>query len=248
MTLTDNPFIHHQARMTRLIPSRFVPNALYIPGLEAHALTPGDGAVLRDVAHDQATFELLLELDAYTNDHVRIMRGQPLDDVVHPHLIQAAHGGAYHQVRNGAFLHPSNSRFNGPDYGAWYSAMSATTAAHEVRFHFIARALDEHLVDGESTDYTAFTHQVDHLLFRAEYDPAYATGLTRDPDDYAPGQALAQTLREQLHAGVLYWSIRRPGHRCAALLHPYLIRDLHIGERFRVTWHAETKTATVNPI
>lgn len=244
MTLPNHPFTHHQARMTRLIPYRFVPDALYIPGLDPHALAPGDSAVLREPARDHDTFALLLELEALTNDHVRMQRHQPIDETIHPHVLPAAHVSAYHHVRNAAFLHPSVSRFNGPHYGAWYAAMDVTTALHEIRFHFIDRALREDLPDGESTDYTAFTHAVNHLLFQAELDPAYAQGLQRDPNDYTPGQALAQTLREGLHAGVLYRSVRRPGHLCAALLHPHIVTDLNIGATYRLTWHADTRTAT----
>jgi hypothetical protein len=48
-------------------------------------------------------------------------------------------------------------------------------------------------------------------------------GTVHDPDDYQPSQALARRLRPAKSWGLVYRSVRDPGHECIAALRPKTI-------------------------
>ena len=96
----------------RLIPSQYSVAESALSGLDEHILSDLEGV----------TNSLLL------SEHNR------LPGINSRELV---YGFPYSQIINAAFTyaHPSGSRFNGPDRGAWYAGFEFETSMREVIFH-----------------------------------------------------------------------------------------------------------------
>jgi hypothetical protein len=91
---------------------------------DTHRLIPskhGD-SVLTRIARDTEHLDTIFALDNLTND--RLQAEQNLLPGITP--LELVAGFPHYRVVNAAFCHahPEGSRFNGPDRGAWYAALS----------------------------------------------------------------------------------------------------------------------------
>ena len=211
------------------------PKTSYVRQDDTHRLIPSrysDQSVLSRLADNDEQLQDLFELDGATND--RLLGEANLLPGISVH--ELLFGVAYAHIVNAAFTHPhpSGSRFNGPERGAWYAAFELQTAQAEVAFHKAQELLEINWAEPET-----FTFD-DYLAdFRADFhdikgDAAYADCLS--PTSYTKSQALARELLASGSAGIVYPSVRHSGGTCIACFRPALVTNLRQGSRTTVAF------------
>jgi RES domain-containing protein len=201
----------------RLVPSRYRPRG---------------ESVLTRIADSDAHLADLFDLDNATND--RLLAEHDLLPGIGVH--ELVFGVPHYRVVNAAFTHahPSGSRWNGPDRGAWYAASEVETSQAEVAFHHtvalaeVGRFDDSVTYDDYLSDVTGFLHDV------RGGDARWAACLA--PDSYVASQLLAERLLEAGSLGVVYPSVRRAGGTCVACFRPALVAGVRRGPTYRFTW------------
>lgn len=201
----------------RLVPSRFPPIGLF------------------DTVATAADAAAVMELAGWTNDRLvaeRIDR-LPRD--------QWVYGRPNASIIMASFLHvaPGGMRFNGPDLGAWYASASIITAAAEVGHHLRREAVARSVKTMRRTYRTYSATLVgDHLDIRgrqAAYPGVYA------PDNYAGAQALGETVRTSVAAGIVYDSLRHHGGTNVAGYRPAGIIDVVQTDHFEISIEAASR-------
>ncbi|MGH9447481.1 MAG: RES family NAD+ phosphorylase, partial [Terriglobia bacterium] len=178
-----------------------------------HRLIPSrqtEESVLGRLGEDDRDLRDLFELEGATND--RLLGEANLLPGISVH--ELLFGVAYAHIVNAAFTHahPSGSRFNGPERGAWYAAFELETAQAELAFHKAQELLEVSWREPET-----FVFQNYRADFRAGFhdlrgDAAYAACL--NPNSYASSQKLARELLARGSAGIVYPSVRPPKGTC----------------------------------
>ena len=198
-----------------------------------HRLIPtkhSDQSVLERLTDRPDDLADLFDLEGATND--RLLGEANLLPGISVH--ELLYGIAYAPIVNAAFCHahPSGSRFNGPERGAWYAAFDLVTARVEVTHHKRQELLEISWSEPET-----FTFD-DYLAdFRGEFhdiraDPAHANCL--DPNTYASSQQLAASLLATGSAGIVYPSVRRAKGTCIACFRPALVTNVRKGDSVRI--------------
>jgi len=211
---------------------------------DTHRLIPsryGDESVLATLADDEQQLRDLFELEGATND--RLLGEANLLPGISIH--ELLFGIPYARIVNAAFTHahPSGSRFNGPDRGAWYASFESETAIAEVAFH---KALE--LSEIRWSEPETFTFD-DYLAdFRADFhdlrdDSAYVGCL--DPDRYANSQMLARELLLSGSGGIVYPSVRHAGGTCLVCFRPALVTNVRQGQTVRISFQDVTSPPVV---
>ena len=188
--------------------------------------------MLARLTADEADLDHLLELEAATNDRLLGEAGLLPGISVH----ELVFGISYAHIVNAAFTHahPSGSRFNLPDRGAWYAAFALVTAQAEVAFHKIQELREINWQEEEVTTYA------DYLAdFRADFHDirgkkGFASCL--DPASYASSQLLARELLKEGSAGIVYPSIRDRDGTCIACFRPALVINVQKGPTLTLTF------------
>ncbi|MGH9401458.1 MAG: RES family NAD+ phosphorylase [Terriglobia bacterium] len=202
---------------------------------DTHRLIParyGDESVLGRLAEDDRDLQELFELEGATND--RLLGEANLLPGISVH--ELLFGVSYAHIVNAAFTHahPTGSRFNGPERGAWYAAFELKTARAESAFHKAQELAEIGWRKPET-----FLLQ-DYLAdFRAEFhdirdDAAYAACL--DIESYVASQRLARELLALGSAGIVYPSVRRPEGDCIACFRPALITNVRQDRTVTITF------------
>ncbi len=213
----------------RLVPSRYRPRG---------------ESVLTLIADSDAHLADLFDLDNATND--RLLAEHDLLPGIGVH--ELVFGVPNYRVVNAAFTHahPSGSRWNGPDRGAWYAAAEVETSQAEVAFHRtvalaeVDRFEDSVTYDDYLSDLTGFLHDV------RGPDPRWAPCLA--PSSYVASQLLAERLLAAGSLGVVYPSVRRAGGTCVACFRPALVAGVRRGATYRFTWSGAPEPAvTLEP-
>jgi RES domain-containing protein len=192
---------------------------------DTHRLIPSrhsDESVLSRLAENEKQLEDLFELDGATND--RLLGEANLLPGISVH--ELLFGVAYAHIVNAAFTHahPTGSRFNGPDRGAWYAAFELETSEAEIAFHKAQELIEINWQEPET-----FTFH-DYLAdFRADFhdirgDAGYSECL--DPNSYGSSQKLAKELLVSGSAGIIYPSVRRASGTCLVCFRPALVADV----------------------
>ncbi len=195
---------------------------------DTHRLIPArhsDQSVLERLTERVDDLPDLFELEGATND--RLLGEANLLPGISVH--ELLYGIPYAQIVNAAFCHahPSGSRFNGPERGAWYAAFELATARAEVAFHKV-QELEE--IDWKDRETFAFD---DYLAdFRADFhdiraDAAYGDCI--DPASHTASQRLAERLLAAGSAGIVYPSARRAKGTCLACFRPALVTNVRKG-------------------
>jgi hypothetical protein len=195
---------------------------------DTHRLVPSrhsDRSVLERLTNRADDLPDLFELEGATNDRLlgeaNLLPGISVHELLYG--IPNAH------IVNAAFCHahPSGSRFNGPERGAWYAAFELDTSRAEVAFR-----KQQELREIDWREPETFTFD-DYLSdFRAGFhdirrDPAHAACL--DPKSYAASQRLAAGLLASGSAGIVYPSVRRVKGTCLACFRPALVMNVRRG-------------------
>ena len=204
---------------------------------DTHRLIPsrhGDRSVLERLTDRPDDLADLFELEGATNDRLlgeaNVLPGISVHELLY--------GIPYAHIVNAAFCHahPSGSRFNGPERGAWYAAFDLATARVEVT-HYKRLELQE--VDWAEAETFTFD---DYLAdFRGDFhdirvDPAHANCL--NPNDHKASQRLAASLLSSGSSGIVYPSVRRAKGTCIACFRPALVTNVRKGEPVKITCEA----------
>lgn len=194
----------------RLIPSRFPPIQAF-----------------EDVASPE-DLEAAMELEGWTNDRLvaaRLAR-LPREEWVF--------GTPNASVVMAAFLHGSvtGSRFSSPDLGAWYAALSLTTAAAEVAHQLRREALNtgRHELRQQFRSYVARLDG-DYRDIRGQ---AAARPDLYAPDDYTASQAFGEAVRAAGGDGIVYDSVRHAGGTCVVAYRPRNLRDVVMASHYEI--------------
>jgi hypothetical protein len=210
VNLDDIALVDIKSDLYRLIPSCFPPIDLF------------EGA-------DSADFELLAEIEGFTNDRLRTEAGK-LRLVSESERI---YGPGSTPVM-AAFTHVgSHNRFNGPDIGAYYAGLSIDTAIAETRFHrarFLA-ASNEEPVKIDMRCYVNHLVTPVHNLFGENYQTLFSKTT-----DYAESQTFAMQARMDGSPGFYYPSVRHEGGECIVAFRPNALTPVTQGKHYAYVW------------
>jgi hypothetical protein len=182
----------------------------------------------------------LFELESWTNDRISTELG-----ILH-RLPQREWvvGRPMASVVMAAFCHPrpGGGRFNGPDRGAWYAALSLETAQAEVAYHRTA----------ELAEVGVFETRMQMRLYLADFHAPFhdvranaaETEPLHHPTSYADSQALGRELLAAGSNGVLYRSVRRAGGECLACFRPALVENVRPNGHYEYRWEG-TRTPVI---
>lgn len=204
---------------------------------DTHRLIPtkyiGEGeSVLARLTADDEDLDRLLELEGATNERLLGEAGLLPGISVH----ELVFGISYAHIVNAAFTHahPSGSRFNLPDRGAWYAAFALETSQAEVAFH---KGVELKEIDWRDEEVVTYA---DYLAdFRADFhdirsESKFAKCL--DSGSYQNSQRLAQELLKEGSPGIIYPSVRHNGGTCLACFRPALVINVRRGPTVALTF------------
>lgn len=136
-----------------------------------------------------------------------------------------------------AFTHiGAPSRFTDGTYGVYYCANSIEAAIAETRYHrerFLAATQEGTL----ELTMRSYVNQVVEPLHdvRAGFDDLHSPDMASYPQCHS----VARELRDLRSYGLLYNSVRLPGHECAAILRPPAVTIPVQGAHYRYCWNGQ---------
>jgi hypothetical protein len=203
---------------------------------DTHRLIPSKytaaQSVLSDlVERESQDLETLFDLDGLTND--RLLSEHNLLPGINTR--ELVYGVPFYHVINGTFTHahPSGSRFNGPDRGAWYAGFELRTSLTEVIYHRtldyreINRFDDSVTYDDYLADFSGEFHDLRNSLKFKDY---------LSPASYERSQVLAEELLKRKSLGIVYPSVREKNGTCLVCFRPALVGNVRNTATFRLTW------------
>ncbi|NUT82878.1 RES family NAD+ phosphorylase [Pseudomonas brassicacearum] len=138
-----------------------------------------------------------------------------------------------------AFTHiGKSSRFSDGTFGVYYAASSQEAAIAETCYHQARFLGATNEPDLELTMRT-YVNKVVKPLHDIRHD--YPHLHNPDPTAYGPSQVFARQLRETLSWGLLYNSVRLPGHECVAAFRPPAVSIPAQGKHIRYVWSAQKR-------
>jgi hypothetical protein len=182
----------------RLVPSRFPPISLFE----------------RVASADE--FDAVVAVEMLTNPRLRQEIGEI--DLVEPDERVFGPGSAP-VMASFCHLNRDGSRFSDGSWGVYYAAARLETAVAEVSYHrerFLA-ATQQEAIDTDLRVYIAAVKKPLHDVRAPRWSALH------DSNDYATPQALARRLHAARSWGLVYRSVRDPGHDCIAALRPKAI-------------------------
>ncbi len=189
--------------------------------------------LFEDIA-DPADWPLLIAAEQKTNP--RLMESIGKLDLVPPERRVSGQGASYLMA---PFTHISTarpSRFSAGHFGVLYAGRTFDVALFETMHHhgaFMA-ATDE------PAGWTSQFREIVVDLRARLHDlrsKAAAYRRLRDPDDYAPPQAVGSALHAAGANGVVFPSVRYVGGECAGLFYPDLAAKPHQGRLLDYHWN-----------
>jgi hypothetical protein len=201
----------------RLIPSRYGEH---------------DESVLTRLTDEPDDLNALIELEGATNDRLLGEAGL-LPGITVRELV---FGPSYSHMVNAAFTHasPLESRFNGPERGAWYAGFSRETSEKEVAYHKMTELQEINWQEKETFSYVDFLADFRGKFHDIRSDPRFVNCL--DPSSYRASQHLARELLEAGSAGVVYSSVRHKLGRCIACFRPALVNNVRKGPSLSIVF------------
>lgn len=179
---------------------------------------------------DPADLPVAFAIDAMTNDRLLDQAGI-LDRVVPEDRIS----GPGSTPLMAAFTHIGRtSRYTDGTFGVYYCASALDAAVAETRFHQEAfwRATQEASIEVTMRTYV---NQVLKPMADVRQQEEF------HGDSYALTQVFAREQREAGRWGILYRSVRAPGHECVAALRPPALSVPIQGPHFRYRWDGKAQ-------
>ena len=201
-------------RAWRVVPSKYPPIHLF-----------------EDLTHDPAEWELLAELESAVNPRVR----QEMGDIS---LVPAEL-----RVRSTAvmapFVHlnPMGSRFSDGSYGVYYAAEDLDTAIKETVHHLEIRLRAGNAAP-DDMDQRAYVGPIEGEFLDLSTDPSEAAPLMA-ADTYEHSQKFGQQVRLAGNDGILFESVRHPGHMALAVFKPPCVTPPVQERHLRYDWDGE---------
>lgn len=197
----------------RIIPSRFPPIDLF-----ERVVAPDD-------------LEAVFKLEALTNPRLRDEVG---DISLVPPEDRISGPGTSPIMAAFTHLNPEGSRFTDGTFGVYYAANDLKTAIAETRFHRtqFMRATAQARMDMDMRVYNADLDCDLHDLRGGKSD----FPLVYLPDNYAAGQHLAKTLRDEGSNGIAYDSVRADKGQCVAVFRPRLLSNCRQERHLCYVW------------
>lgn len=186
---------------------------------------------------DPEDLELAFAIEALTNDRLLEQAGQLKRVPPHDRL-----SGPGTSPIMAAFTHIGRpSRFTDGSYGVYYCANSLDAAIAETRYHMAAFLI---ATRESSIEITMRTYI--NKITRALHDVRVGYPELHDPNPatYPQGQVFAARLRAEGTWGILYNSVRKPGHECAAIFRPPALSTPVQGPHFRYVWDGTAQAVT----
>lgn len=202
----------------RLMPSKFPPIALF-----------------EDVASHE-DFEILYNIQAITNPRLR-------QEVGNLHCVPPAerpYGIRGCSYALGPFVHlnPAGSRFSRGQFGIYYAAIDVETAIAETRYH-----QERYFSSIEGLKYDRLSMRSLKTIFSASLHDIsgdeYRQSNLYHAQDYKESRHLGDQLKKINSNGLVYDSVRHPGHLCFALFTPKIISDVIQAAHYSYIWDGE---------
>ena len=209
-----------------------LPPVVHLRQDDTHRLVPRQYALdeqrpLSRLADDAADLRSITELERSTDNRVLGESGLLPGISIH----ELVFGVPYAHIVNAAFTdaHPTGSRFNGPERGAWCGAFRLETSQAEVVACHRAKELQE--INWPHPE--VFEYVEDLADFRAEFHDIRKQPDFRDdlsPDSYAASQRLTQVPIQEGSAAIVYPSMREQMHGdCISSFRPALVTNVRRG-------------------
>src|SRR4029079_18432202 len=116
-------------------------------------------------------------------------------------------------------VNPKGSRFSNGSYRVYYAANRLSTSSAETAYHFM-RFARESRDPARREDMRVLVGAVSNAFHRIESLPPAQRTAVMDPNDYAAGRSLGESLRARGSNGVVYPSVREAGGRCIGAFWP----------------------------
>lgn len=211
MTPPVNPVDWRPCR--RIIPSRFPPVGLF------------------DRVADPADLKAVIAVESLTNDRHRDEVGDirlvPEEDRI---------SGPGTTAIMAAFTHPNpdGGRFSDGSYGVFHAANSLQTAIAETTYHreLFMRATDQERMELDMRVYLVDLVAGLHDIRGKQADMP----LVYHKEDYAAGQSLARSLRDNDSNGIAWDSVRHEGGECAGIFRPPVLSNCRQGGHLCYVW------------
>jgi hypothetical protein len=205
---------------------------------DTHRLVPSkypldEQGPLSRLADDDSELAALTELERSTDNRVLGESGLLPGIGIH----ELVFGVSYAHIVNAAFTyaHPTGSRFNGPERGAWYAASRLETSQAEVAFHRGRELQEINWPHPEVFEYVEYLADLRTQCHDIRKRPEFRECLS--PGSYASSQRLAQILLEQGSAGIVYLSVREKTHGdCITCFRPALVMNVRKGILLTITF------------
>lgn len=191
--------------------------------------------LFEDIA-DPADWPLLISAEQKTNP--RIMPNIGNLDLVPEDRRVGGNGASFLMA---PFTHVSSdrkSRFSDGSYGVLYAGNMFEVALFETVHHHARFMAHTKEAPGWTSQFREIILNIDARLHDLRGPkPEFATAL--NPEDYAPSQALAASLRAGGSNGISYPSVRHEKGECAALFYPDLASNAIQGRHLDYHWDGE---------
>jgi len=213
------PLVLPEWRTHRIIPSHFPPIDLF----ERIYDTPEELAIA-------------FEIESMTNDRLLDEAGDiqlvaPEDRLIGPGSSPVM----------AAFTHLGfGSRFTNGDFGVYYAADALETAISETIYH---KEREMAAAGEESIELTMRCYVGDIALSMHDLRGGDYLDL-HDPNDYSASQSYAAWMRSNGSDGLLYNSVRRPGHECIAAFKPIALTSPIQGEHLKYFYDGQKRRIT----
>ena len=204
----------HWREAWRVVPSKYPPIHLF-----------------EDLTNDPAEWELLAELESAVNPRVRQEVGDislvPPEQRVRSTAVMAPF----------VHLNPMGSRFSDGGYGVYYAAEHLETAIRET-VHHLERRLRAGRAAPDDMDQRVYVGAIEGDFVDLIADPQAAAAFMT-PDDYGDSQRFGAQVRRDGGDGILFESVRHPGHRALAVFTPPRVSPPVQERHLRYDWDGE---------
>lgn len=195
----------------RVIPSKYPPINLF-----------------EDLTNDPAEWELLAELESVINPQVRQEIGEI--SLVPPELRVASTAVMAPFVH----LNPMGSRFSDGGHGVYDASEHLETAIRETVYHLEMRLRAGHAAP-DDMDQRVYVGVIEGDFVDLIGDPDAAAPLMVS-DDYGQSQRFGANVRAAGNDGILFESVRHPGHGALAVFNPTRVSPPVQERHLRYDW------------
>lgn len=202
--------------------------------------------VLAALVDGETELQALAEIEGATS--ARLMAQSVGISGLHPN--ELVYDVPHAQFINASFAYAKPrepNRFNGPNRGAWYAALTVKTCLVEVTFHmrtFLADVGDYNAV----VEYAEMFCSLAGDFLDLRQVPQHASLHPNKALGYPAGNMLAEQTRAQGLNGIVYPSVRHTGGTCLVALRPAAVQSVRQGDVYRLAWRGGPEPSVEGPV